>query len=99
NVRELKNEMHRAYILAEEVVDAELLKSMPTVQPAGASSGSGLDVQPGTPLADVEKQVILSTLDKFGDDKKRTAEALGVSVKTLYNKLKQYRAEAGDESD
>lgn len=96
NVRELKNEIHRAYILADQVIDRELLESMPLVEAAAPASGSGLQVQPGTPLADVEKQVILSTLEKFGDDKKRTAEALGVSVKTLYNKLKQYRADDGD---
>ena len=99
NVRELRNEMHRAYILAEDTIDRELLEGMPVIDKPSPVSGSGLQVQPGTPLADVEKQMILSTLKKFGDDKKRTAEALGVSVKTLYNKLKLYRSQDGEDED
>lgn len=97
NVRELRNEMHRAYILAEDTIDRELLASMPVIDKPSSQRGSGLQVQPGTPLADVEKQVILSTLKKFGDDKKRTADVLGVSVKTLYNKLKLYREQDGED--
>lgn len=93
NVRELKNEIYRAYIMADEVIDNELLQSLPALEKGAAASGSELQVEPGMALADVEKQVILSTLKRMGDDKKRAAELLGVSIKTLYNKLKQYRDE------
>ena len=44
----------------------------------------------GTTLAAVERQVIMATLEHFGHHKERTAAALGVSLKTLYNRLKEY---------
>ena len=54
----------------------------------GASSS--LEISIGTPLATVERQLILATLEHFGHHKERTAAALGVSLKTLYNRLKEY---------
>lgn len=54
-------------------------------RPAGT-----LEVTVGTPLAAIERQVILATLEHFGQHKERTAAALGVSLKTLYNRLKEY---------
>ena len=42
------------------------------------------------PLASIEKQVILATLERFGHHRERAAAALGVSLKTLYNRLKSY---------
>ena len=47
---------------------------------------------PGTSLADAEQQLILRTLRHFDTHKERTAAALGISLKTLYNKLKSYEA-------
>ena len=60
---------------------------------AAAATGDGdarIQVTVGTPLAAVERQVILATLEHFGHHKERTAAALGVSLKTLYNRLKEY---------
>jgi DNA-binding NtrC family response regulator len=51
-------------------------------------------VQIGTSLADAEKLLMLATLRHFNHHKERTAAALGVSLKTLYNRLKDYAAEA-----
>lgn len=51
---------------------------------------SSLEIAVGTPLAHVERQLILATLEHFGHHKERTAAALGVSLKTLYNRLKEY---------
>jgi two-component system response regulator AtoC len=45
-----------------------------------------------TSLADIERQVILESLELFGGNKTRTAAALGISLKTLYNKLHAYGA-------
>jgi DNA-binding NtrC family response regulator len=64
--------------------------------PAGLDSATDEDgpwirVRIGTPLADVEREVIIATLDQLGGNKRRTAATLGCSVKTLYNKLHQYR--------
>lgn len=44
----------------------------------------------GISLADAEKRVILATLKRFSNNKVQTAKALGISVKTLYNKLHRY---------
>ena len=57
----------------------------------GADEDGGLlEMRVGTPLALVERQMILATLEHFGHHKERTAAALGVSLKTLYNRLKEY---------
>ena len=93
NVRELRNAVQRAYILAEDDVDlpdAGLCVPRVTVGRPGT-----LDVSIGTPLADAQREIILATLAHFGGDKPRAADALGVSLKTLYNRLAQYEAEAG----
>ena len=49
-----------------------------------------LQVRVGTPLAEIERQVTLATLEYFGRHKEKTAATLGVSLKTLYNRLKEY---------
>jgi DNA-binding NtrC family response regulator len=44
----------------------------------------------GTPLADAQRELIMATLSHFSGNKRLTASALGISVKTLYNRLKAY---------
>jgi DNA-binding NtrC family response regulator len=56
-------------------------------------------VELGTPLADVERKVILATLKHCDGQKEQTAAALGISLKTLYNRLKEYSAMAEDGDD
>jgi two-component system, NtrC family, response regulator AtoC len=95
NVRELRNVLQRAYVMTAgpEIGDQWLpLDTIPHSPAFGGSGGSGGGVQVavGTPLADVERQVILATLEHYGHHKERTAAALGVSLKTLYNRLKDY---------
>ena len=51
-------------------------------------------IRVGTPIADAEKQLILATLDLCGNVKERTAEMLGISLKTLYNRLREYEQDA-----
>jgi two-component system, NtrC family, response regulator HydG len=46
----------------------------------------------GMSLAEVERSVIIETLRRCGNNKTKTAAVLGVSLKTLYNRLNQYRA-------
>ena len=65
--------------------------------PAAAPAGNG-DVAvarnlAGKPLADIEKQVILSTLEQFKGHRVKTATALGIGVRTLGMKLKKWRDE------
>ena len=88
NVRELKNVVHRAFILPSSDIGVEAL-------PLGTperSPGSGLTVNVGTPIAEAERRLILATLENCGGDKKKAAEVLQISLKTLYNRLNAYRS-------
>ena len=101
NVRELRNVLQRAYVMAEG--SAITHEWLPTNGPGAAIAPHGARVSApqgkdalsfplGSSLADVEQQLILRTLCHFDNHKERTAAALGVSLKTLYNKLKGYHA-------
>jgi len=91
NVRELRNVLQRAYVMTTgpEIGD-QWLPSDALAHSAGRAPGGALRVEVGTPLAAVERQVILATLEHYGQHKERTAAALGVSLKTLYNRLREY---------
>jgi two-component system response regulator AtoC len=89
NVRELRNQMQRAFILADQVIDAAALAP---AMPACTSGGLTLTVPVGTSLADVDKKLIFATLELCGGVKKRAADILGISLKTLYNRLEEYGA-------
>ena len=96
NVRELKNAVHRAFILADEEIEPEhipLLRSHAQNGPeAGAPAAGGMiQLKVGCPLAEAERRLILATLDEHGGNKEKTAKALGISLKTLYNKLNRYK--------
>jgi DNA-binding NtrC family response regulator len=100
NVRELKNLVHRAYILAEDEIGADRLpaevvgaisNSNNRRQPHAAELGTTLSVRVGSTAAEVEQQLILKTLDACGGNKQRAADVLGVSLKTLYNRLAAYK--------
>ncbi|MGF1528892.1 MAG: sigma-54-dependent transcriptional regulator [Candidatus Competibacterales bacterium] len=89
NVRELKNAIQRAFILADdEVIGPHHLPDLANTRPA--ANVGGLDINVGMPIEEVERQLICATLEHYGGDKPRTASALGISLKTLYNRLKQY---------
>jgi DNA-binding NtrC family response regulator len=87
NVRELKNLVHRAFILAEEHIGLDCL-------PLGVqeSAGSSLALKVGTSLGEAERRLILATLEECEGDKKKAAEVLGISLKTLYNRLNEYKS-------
>jgi DNA-binding NtrC family response regulator len=87
NVRELKNAVQRAYILSDELIDIDFLGTN-----GDAPVGECLRVPVGTPLAEIERQAIHSTLDLCEGNKRRCAEMLGVSLKTLYNRLAEYQS-------
>ena len=91
NVRELRNALQRAYVMSAgaEIGDQWLPRDV-LAEPARSIGAGTLQVEVGTPLAAVERQVILATLEHYGHQKERTAAALGVSLKTLYNRLKEY---------
>ena len=90
NVRELKNVVHRAYIMADGEITTRCLPHELGGDSGGARS---LHFQVGASIADVEKRLILATLELHGGNKRKAAEVLGVSLKTLYNRLNTYKLE------
>ena len=89
NVRELKHAIERAYILADQLLQPEhLLLETPSEK---ATESNLNDVPGGVPLQQIEKAAILNTLAQNDGNKTDTAEQLGISVKTLYNKLEKYQ--------
>lgn len=89
NVRELKNLVQRAFILSGDTVMLEDQLAELSVRKPTVHEGC-LSFFVGTPLADAQKEIILATLRHFSGNKRQTAETLGISLKTLYNRLKEY---------
>jgi DNA-binding NtrC family response regulator len=94
NVRELKNAVQRAFIMADSEVNFERSDhTSPTLRDKPlASAGSSLNFAIGTPLDTIEREVIVATLEHCRGRKRETAQLLGVSLKTLYNRLNEYSA-------
>ena len=98
NVRELRNVVHFAYVLAGDVIDVDTLprevtrEDQPVVQVAQEGSGSdrSFTVAVGSTIADVERRLIMATLREC-NSKPKAADILGISLKTLYNRLNQYQ--------
>jgi transcriptional regulator with PAS, ATPase and Fis domain len=91
NIRELQNIIERASVLEMDpaVIRAETIE--PWLRGRGAVGGGGVADLAGKPLADVEKQVILSTLERFKGHRMKTAHALGIGVRTLGMKIKKWK--------
>jgi two-component system response regulator FlrC len=97
NVRELANSLERAAILAERLqIGSELLlpaaPAMPG-KPAAATGTAGTAGTAGTgvtTLEQLERQAIQEALDRCSGHRKQAAEQLGIGLRTLYDKLKQY---------
>jgi DNA-binding NtrC family response regulator len=89
NLRELKNVIHHAFLLAGETLEVDSL-----LQDATDKAPSDLMVPAGTPIKVAERRLIMATLDQFEGDKKKVASALKISLKTLYSRLSGYKAGA-----
>jgi len=90
NVRELKHTIERAYILAQGMIAEDDIQFE---APIGNELQSENSVPVGVPLEEIEKEAITRTLEDNSGNKSDTAEQLGISVKTLYNKLEKYKQE------
>jgi len=91
NVRELRNAIHTAYLMSEG------REIRPDSLPAEVLSGSGdkgavFHLPLGTPLHEAERELIMRTLYLKEGSKPSAAETLGISLKTLYNRLNSYTA-------
>ncbi|WP_269508921.1 sigma-54 interaction domain-containing protein [Burkholderia sp. IMCC1007] len=84
NVRELRNTLERAFILADEQIELQLPRRAP---PREEVRHNAMTLHIGTTLAHTQQRFIVASLRHFNGDKPRTAKALGISLKTLYNRL------------
>lgn len=98
NVRELRNAVQRAFILADEELQLRQVVTKPMVVSL-MSDARALRIPVGTALAEAERWMIIATLKECGGNKTRAAALLGVSLKTLYNRLNEYRALGLDPTD
>ena len=91
NVRELKNYIHRVFIMAgDEGLEGPTQEQDGDVATIPQNHGPAITVPLGTPLSVAARELILSTLEHCGGERKRTAEMLGICTKTLYNRLREY---------
>jgi len=88
NIRELQNVCERLQILSEGhmIMTNDLPESIRNPQ----QKDEGLDFDPSIPLYDLEKRYILKALSFYGGNKTQAAQGLGITIKTLYNKLHEY---------
>ncbi|MCA8270106.1 sigma-54 interaction domain-containing protein [Burkholderia vietnamiensis] len=84
NVRELRNALERAFILADEQIELQLPRRQP---PREEVRHNAMTLHIGATLAHTQQRFIVASLRHFNGDKPRTAKALGISLKTLYNRL------------
>jgi DNA-binding NtrC family response regulator len=87
NVRELQNVIQRAFILAEDDLGVDSLPIAISEEAPGAS----LVTRVGTPIAEMERRLILATLEHCDGNKRKAADILQISLKTLYNRLNEYK--------
>jgi DNA-binding NtrC family response regulator len=95
NARELRNTVERAVVLCQDGAPLDVGHLPPgfgkTQNPATRDTDASIvQVRVGTTVDDAERALILRTLEATGQNKTRAAEILGVSLKTLHNKLKEY---------
>ncbi|HET9753926.1 MAG TPA: sigma-54 dependent transcriptional regulator [Myxococcales bacterium] len=97
NIRELRNTLERAVILCGSgSIEPEHL---PGELALGGGESAYLKLPYGLPLREIEKEYILATLTRLQKNKARTAQALGISEKTLYNKLYRYSGRTPHQED
>jgi len=93
NVRELRNVVQRAAIMSDGALIEKV--QLPDEVATGGVRAIGVEepalkVRVGSSIAEVERQLIFATLEHYGGVKERTADVLGISLKTLYNRLREY---------
>jgi DNA-binding NtrC family response regulator len=92
NVRELRNVVERAVIICSgELIERHHLAPYPVEQRERVRHEDTISMPVGTPIEEMERQMIMRTLKKTDNNKTRAAELLGISLKTLHNKLRLYR--------
>jgi DNA-binding NtrC family response regulator len=98
NIRELRNVLERSAIMCEKdlVTRACLPREFGKSAVKGQSDLGAIKFPIGTTVDAMERELILQTLAATGNNKTRAAELLGISLKTLHNKLKEYGGERAE---
>src|SRR5215210_1941624 len=92
NVRELRNVIERAVVICSgEQIERHHFAPYPIDQRERLRKEDTIKFAVGTPIEEVERQMIMATLQKTKNNKTRAAELLGISLKTMHNKLNLYR--------
>jgi DNA-binding NtrC family response regulator len=92
NVRELENAMERAVLIGNgDVVLPEHLILGAKASAKAARPAPAINI--GTTVREMEKELIVETLKEVNENRTRAAELLGISIRTLRNKLREYRQE------
>jgi transcriptional regulator with PAS, ATPase and Fis domain len=95
NVRELRNMLERAVVTNAGEVLRKKDFSPQLSRPVQAAGGDdGLRLRPGLTVSEAEQRLIFETLTATQNNKTRAAEMLGISLKTLHNKLKEYESQS-----
>ena len=95
NVRELRNVIERATILARgDLIEPAHLPVFGPAPSAALAAGpaNGVTIAPGMTVDEAEQKLIMATLESAGGNKTRAAEMLGISLKTLHNKLNRFKS-------
>ena len=94
NIRELENSIERAVLIGSgpELLPEHLFFD-PADSPSRSQSHSVLSMWAGTTVKEMEKQLITKTLEEVNDNRTHAAELLGISIRTLRNKLREYKQE------
>ncbi|HKR47364.1 MAG TPA: sigma-54 dependent transcriptional regulator [Paraburkholderia sp.] len=98
NVRELRNYVQPAYIMSPPGSDNTAIVPV-QVSLRGSTIPSTVTIAFGTSLEDADRKLILATLDRYAGSRTRAAQVLGISLKTIYNRLSQYRATGASKGD
>ncbi len=89
-MRELQSLVERAFLLSPGVIRT---RHLPPLSAEPALTGDYIRVRVGASVYEAEKALLLATLQKEDNDKTATAEILGISLRTLYNRLNAYAEE------
>ena len=92
NVRELENVVERAVLLGDGDV---MLPEHLMLETVGGQEGRQMQIRAGMSVREMEKNLICQTLKSVNDNRTQAAELLGISIRTLRNKLKEYRENVG----
>lgn len=94
NVRELRHTIHRAFIMSDPEQQSELRLPQQIASPFAKDHGDRTGLQVGKTIEQTERELITLTLEQLSGDKRKAAQVLGISLKTLYNRLNAYEKDS-----